>query len=53
MRDTVYFDGANTHRAMFVVALWAVGGLVLVLVAEALPGLLSRRKKVTVPEPTA
>lgn len=53
VRNTVYFDGANTHRAMLVVALWAVGGLALVLVAEALPGLLSRPKKGLAPEPSA
>lgn len=45
VRNTVYFDGANTHRAIFVVALWALGGLVLVLAAERLPNLLSRSKR--------
>ena len=45
VRNTVYFDGANTHRAMLVVALWALGGLALVLAAERLPNLLSRSKR--------
>ncbi len=45
VRNTVYFDGANTHRAILVVALWALGGLVLVLAKEKLPGLLGRSKK--------
>ena len=45
VRNTIYFDGANTHRAIFVVALWALGGLVLILAAEKLPGLLARSKR--------
>jgi hypothetical protein len=45
VRNTVYFDGANTHRAMLVVGLWALGGLVLVLAAEKLPGLMARSKR--------
>jgi hypothetical protein len=53
VRNTVYFDGANTHRAILVVALWAVGGLVLVLLAEALPSLRSGPKKAPTPEPSA
>jgi len=45
VRDTVYFGGHNTHRAILVIALWALGGLVLVLAAEKLPGLMARSKK--------
>ena len=45
VRNTVYFDGANTHRAMLVVALWALGGLALILAVEKLPGLLARSKR--------
>ena len=45
VRNTVYFGGANTHRAILVVALWALGGLALVLAKEKLPGLLGRSKK--------
>ncbi len=53
VRNTVYFDGANTHRAIGVVALWALGGLVLVLAKEGLPGLLARSKQSKVaPEPS-
>ena len=53
VRNTVYFDGANTHRAIFVVALWALGGLALVLAKEKLPGLLGRSKKDLEPKPSA
>jgi hypothetical protein len=54
VRNTVYFDGANTHRAILVVALWALGGLALVLAAEKLPGLLTRSKRSkAAPEPSA
>jgi hypothetical protein len=53
VRNTVYFDGANTHRAIFVVALWALGGLALVLAKEMLPGLLARSKKGLEPKPSA
>ena len=45
VRNTVYFDGANTHRAIGVVALWALGGLALILAKEKLPGLLGRAKR--------
>jgi hypothetical protein len=36
VRNTVYFNGNNTREALAVIALWALGGLVLVLVAEPL-----------------
>lgn len=49
VRNTVYFDGANTHRAMLVVGLWALGGLALVLAKEKLPCLLGRLKRETKP----
>jgi hypothetical protein len=45
VRDTEYFGGANTHRAILVVALWAIGGLALVLAAEKLPQLVARGKR--------
>jgi hypothetical protein len=45
VRDTEYFGGANTHRAILVVALWAIGGLALVLAAEKLPQLVARGKQ--------
>ena len=47
VRNTVYFGGANTHRAILVVALWALGGLALVLAKEKLPGLRGRSRKAT------
>ncbi len=54
VRNTVYFDGANTHRAIFVIALWALGGLLLVLVAEKYPLLPPRPKRpAAAPEPAA
>jgi hypothetical protein len=48
VRNTIYFDGANTHRAMLVVALWALGGLALVLAAEKFPQLMARSKRAKV-----
>jgi hypothetical protein len=45
VRNTIYFGGANTHRAILVIALWALGGLALVLAAEKLPALLARSKR--------
>jgi hypothetical protein len=39
VRNTVYFDGHNTTGALVVIALWALGGLVLVLVTGLGPGL--------------
>jgi hypothetical protein len=33
VRNTVYFNGSRTGEALIVIALWAVGGLALVLVA--------------------
>jgi hypothetical protein len=42
VRDTVYFHGHNTGQSTLVVALWALGGLVLILVAKPVRGLLSR-----------
>ena len=44
IRNSVYFDGYHTHLALLVVALWALGGLVLVLVAEPLRAWLKRRR---------
>jgi hypothetical protein len=45
VRNTVYFDGANTHQAILVVALWALGGLALVLAGEKVSGWWARLKK--------
>ena len=42
VRNTVYFDGNHTYGALLVVALWALGGLTLVLVAEPVRGRLKR-----------
>ena len=54
VRNTVYFDGANTHRAIFVVALWALGGLLLALIAEKYPLLPPRPKRAeAAPAPAA
>jgi hypothetical protein len=53
VRNTEYFNGANTHRAILVVALWAVGGLALVLLKEKFPGMLTRSKKELEPKPSA
>ena len=38
VRNTVYFNGNDTSGALIVIALWAVGGLALVLVAGRGPG---------------
>lgn len=38
VRNTVYFNGNRTGGALVVIALWAVGGLALVLVACCGPG---------------
>lgn len=46
VRNTVYFDGANTGGAVFVIALWAVGGLALVLAAAPVRSRLGRPQKV-------
>jgi len=53
VRNTVYFEGNKTGEALVVIALWAAGGLALVLAAEKLPGLLARSKKELEPEPSA
>jgi hypothetical protein len=53
VRNTEYFNGANTQRAILVVALWAVGGLALVLLKEKFPGMLTRSKKGLEPKPSA
>jgi hypothetical protein len=45
VRNTVYFDGANTGGAVFVIALWAVGGLALVLAAAPVRSWLGRPQK--------
>lgn len=45
VRDTVYFHGHNIGQALMVVALWAIGGLVLVLVSDPLRALVARPKK--------
>jgi MFS family permease len=44
IRNTVYFNGNHTHIALLVVALWALGGLALVLVAEPLKRLRKAAK---------
>jgi hypothetical protein len=44
VRDTVYFHGHNTGRAIVVVAIWALGGLALVLLAAPVRALVSREK---------
>lgn len=51
IRNTVYFGGNHTHVALLVVALWALGGLTLVLVAEPLRAWLKRSRKSS--QPTA
>lgn len=48
VRNTVYFNGNNTREALAVIALWALGGLVLVLVAEPLRVWLRRSQKTSV-----
>jgi hypothetical protein len=53
VRNTVYFEGNKTGMALAVIALWAAGGLGLVLVAEKLPGLAARSKKGLKPKPSA
>ena len=56
VRDTVYFHGHNTGQSLLVVALWAVGGLVLILAANPVRALVARpikAKKKTVPEPAS
>jgi hypothetical protein len=45
VRDTVYFHSHNIGQALMVVALWAVGGLVLVLVADPVRALAARPKR--------
>jgi hypothetical protein len=42
VRDTVYFGGHNTNQSIMVVSLWAVGGLVLVLLAGPVRALVAR-----------
>ena len=42
VRDTVYFHGHNTGQSLMVVALWALGGLVLILVAGPVRSLVAR-----------
>jgi hypothetical protein len=51
VRNTVYFGGHHTYGALLVIALWALGGLTLVLVAEPLSAWLKRRGKA--PKPAA
>jgi hypothetical protein len=47
VRNTVYFNGNNTGKALGVIALWAIGGLILVLFAARGPGLrLARASRV-------
>lgn len=53
VRDTVYFNGNNAGRATLVVALWALGGLALVLAAKPLRTLVHRSKKELEPKPAA
>jgi len=55
VRDTVYFHGHNTGQSLMVVALWAIGGLVLVLVADPARALLARpmRTKKAAPKPAS
>jgi hypothetical protein len=52
VRDTVYFHHHNIGQALVVVAAWAVGGLLLVLAGEMLPGFMSRSKKKAAAEPS-
>ncbi|MGD0273995.1 MAG: hypothetical protein ABSB96_09745 [Gaiellaceae bacterium] len=42
IRNTVYFDGNHTGVALLVIALWALGGLALVLAADPLRARLGR-----------
>lgn len=42
VRDTVYFHGHNTGQSLMVVAIWAVGGLALILVADPVRALVAR-----------
>jgi hypothetical protein len=44
IRNTVYFDGQHTYGALLVVALWALGGLALVLAAAPLKRLRKAAK---------
>jgi hypothetical protein len=53
VRDTVYFDGHNTGQALMVVALWAIGGLALVLVADPVRALVARPKRAKKAAPKA
>jgi hypothetical protein len=55
VRDTVYFHGHNTGQSLMVVALWALGGLVLVFVADPVRGLVTRpkRAKKAAPKPAS
>jgi hypothetical protein len=55
VRDTVYFNGHNTGQSLMVVALWALGGLALILIANPVRGLLARpkRAKKAAPKPAS
>jgi hypothetical protein len=44
VRNTVYFDGNHVGQALLVVALWAVGGLALALVAGPLRTMVMGKK---------
>jgi hypothetical protein len=46
VRNTVYFEGNHTHLALLVIALWTLGGLALVLIAEPLRGRLEGLQRV-------
>jgi hypothetical protein len=46
VRNTVYFSGSNTRGAVLVIGLWAVGGLVLVLLAAPVRASLGRAEKI-------
>lgn len=45
VRDTVYFNGHNSGRAILVVALWALSGLALVVLANPVRALVARPKR--------
>jgi len=45
VRNTVYFSGNNTGGALVVIALWAIGGLALVLVAASVRSWLGRPQR--------
>jgi hypothetical protein len=51
LRNTAYFEGNHTGRALLVIALWALGGFALVLVSEPLRAWLKNPGKA--PQPAA